>query len=309
VRVIELDKVGLSAARNAGVKAAEGDVVAFIDNDTEAEPHWLDRIWRLLDRLGADATGGPNLPFPDAGFEERVVSGAPGANTPVVNADGSAILLAGCNMAFRRDAVLRAGGFDETFPGAYDDVVFCVRLADAGGKLVYHPTASIWHHRRDSIPGFLRQQYKWGQGTQRFEDAHQGRDRKAGEPAPGRTLGELARLDRGRLRYVFSGPQADQLYLLTSQPLHLGLPLKLLVALAAVWLAGAPVAWRLGRLGGWVAVGALAKLALLAVVTARVPVVSPEPGARGLAQRLATAVLWFAQPLAWRLGDLAARRR
>jgi hypothetical protein len=305
VRVLELDKVGLSAARNAGLHAAEGEFVAYIDGDTEAEPHWLARIWRLMDRLGIEATGGPNLPFPDAGWQERAISGAPGGSTPVVDPDGSAVLLAGCNMAFRRDAALAVGGFDAGFPGAYDDVVFCLRLADQGARLVFAPAATIFHHRRDSITGFVRQQHGWGKGTVKYEAEHAGREHAGGEIVSSGMGRGLRDTFRGP---VFAGPQGHGLWILTNAQQHTGLPLKLLAALTAGAAATAPVALVTGKLKPWAGGAAAALTALAAVTTAKAPVFAPPGRRAGLPLRAATAALWFAQPAARRLGAVRGRR-
>jgi len=195
------------------------------------------------------------------------------------------------------------GAFDGRFPGAYDDVVLCMRMADAGKRLVYHPTASILHHRRDSITGFLRQQNAWGAGVERFEELGPSPD--AGEPEEllaTKRGAALLSLDRGRMQHVFIGPQARQLFIRAESPLHVGLPAKALTAFLAAIAAGALPAWRLGRLRAWLGLGGAGLFALFATVAARVPVSAPRRGPAGLAQRAVTAALWFAQPFARRFG-------
>jgi hypothetical protein len=111
------------------------------------------------------------------------------------------------------------------------------------------------------------------------------------------------------MRHVFSGPQARQLYLITSSPLHAGLPLKLLSAIVALALVTAAPAALAGLLPWWLALHAAALACLVAVVFARTPVFRAPRGPAGVAQRAATAMLWFAQPAARRLGDWRAARR
>jgi len=290
VRVLELEHGGVSGARNAGYRAAQGDVVAYLDGDAEAEPLWLERLWRALDRVGADGVGGPNVPFPTTGWQERVVAGAPGVAIPVCAADASATHLAGCNMAFRRDALERLGGFDERFPGAYDDVEFCLRLIASGRRLVVAPTATVRHHRRDSIAGYLRQQHSYG----RLPIAGNASDLL---PRP------RQRLVTRRPGPVFSGPQGRQRFVVSDQPLHVGLPLKLLLVASAAAASGAVVAHRRERLREWSAVVALGGAAGLSAMAVKVPVFAPSPGPGGIAQRLATAGLWLAQPAARAIGE------
>jgi succinoglycan biosynthesis protein ExoM len=58
---------GISHARNTGVAHASGTYLAFLDDDEEADPHWLARFLATLHRFGADAVVGPVLPrFPDS---------------------------------------------------------------------------------------------------------------------------------------------------------------------------------------------------------------------------------------------------
>ena len=91
-RVLELGQVGRSHAPSAPVRDAFGDYVVFLDSDEEAEPEWLARLWRMHDRLGAIATGGPNRPFPDASWQKRAVGdrGASGASLSRAATDSSA---------------------------------------------------------------------------------------------------------------------------------------------------------------------------------------------------------------------------
>lgn len=63
VRYIHEPRPGISHSRNAGVNAASGELVAFIDDDEEAEPHWLARLVDCQARLGADVVVGPVYPM------------------------------------------------------------------------------------------------------------------------------------------------------------------------------------------------------------------------------------------------------
>ena len=261
-------------------------------------------LWRLVDRLGVEGVGGPNLPFVEAGWQERAISSAPGVAIPVVFDDGTCNHLAGCNMAFRQAAIHRAGGFDPTFVGANDDVDFCFRMLDSGGTLVYQPTATVRHHRRETVLGFLKQQRSYGAAAPIYETTHADR---AIVPRGRRRL--RARLDPRRTRYVFAGPQARQIFTLASQPLHIGLPLKALAFALALAGATLPFALWLRRLRAWAAASTAAVAPILAVTARRVPVFSPRRGLEGPAQRVAAALLWFAQPAARWYGEWSGRRQ
>ena len=159
--LLRLEPGGLSAARNAGAEVAKGSILAFTDDDCEPDEAWLAGIAAAFAR-GWDAAGGPNLPPPPANAPEAVVAAAPGAPTHVMLDDEEAEHLPGCNIAVRRTAYFDVGGFDPIFTTAGDDVDFCWRLREKGYRLGFAPTAFVWHHRRPSLRGYLKQQIGYG---------------------------------------------------------------------------------------------------------------------------------------------------
>jgi len=169
VRLITTKNQGLSAARNVGIRAAAGEIVAFIDDDAYPEIHWL-RFLALAFLEGKYVgVGGPNLPPPDDGWMADAVANAPGGPNPVLLSDTVAEHIPGCNMAFRKDALEAIGGFDSRFRSAGDDVDVCWRLRDRGGLLGYSAAAVVWHHRRRSIRRFWRQQVGYGKAEALLE--------------------------------------------------------------------------------------------------------------------------------------------
>ena len=161
-RVISEGHRGLSGARNLGLHAATGEIVAYIDDDAYPDPHWLSYLatsFRLSDHAGI---GGPNLPPPGDGPIAAAISRAPGNPVHILLSDQEAEHIPGCNMAFRRERLLAIGGFDERFHRAGDDVDICWRLQDRGWTLGFAPAAVVWHHRRGSVRAFWRQQFHYG---------------------------------------------------------------------------------------------------------------------------------------------------
>lgn len=162
VRLISTPNRGLSNARNTGLEAATGEIVAYIDDDAWPDPDWLTYLAATFRTTPHAGVGGPNLPPPGDGAVAACVANSPGGPNHVLLSDREAEHIPGCNMAFRRDALLAIGGFDPRFRVAGDDVDVCWRLQAAGGTLGFHPGAVVWHHRRNSVRAYWRQQRGYG---------------------------------------------------------------------------------------------------------------------------------------------------
>jgi O-antigen biosynthesis protein len=169
VRVISTANDGLSAARNVGLHAAGGEIVAYLDDDAYPDPEWLHFLATAFRSTSHAAVGGPNLPPGSDGDVAACVANAPGGPVHVLLSDSEAEHLPGCNMAFRRADLLAIGGFDEQFTVAGDDVDICWRLTDADKTLGFHPGAVVWHHRRTTVLAYLRQQRGYGRAEALLE--------------------------------------------------------------------------------------------------------------------------------------------
>jgi glycosyltransferase involved in cell wall biosynthesis len=169
VRLINIENGGLSNARNLGMHAAEGEIVAYIDDDAYPDPHWLSYLAVAFLTTEHVGIGGPNLAPPGDGVIADCVANSPGGPSHVLFSDTEAEHLPGCNMAFRRAAILAADGFDTRFRIAGDDVDLCWRLLEQGGTLGFHAGAVVWHHRRDTVAAYLRQQRNYGRAEAMLE--------------------------------------------------------------------------------------------------------------------------------------------
>jgi hypothetical protein len=87
----------------------------------------------------------------------------------VLLSDREAEHIPGCNMAFRKSSLEAVGGFDAQFRSAGDDVDVCWRLMAAGWKLGYSPAAVVWHHRRNSVRAYWKQQKGYGKAEAQLE--------------------------------------------------------------------------------------------------------------------------------------------
>jgi len=198
VRLVRLAACGLSAARNAGAAAARAPYLAFTDDDCEPDADWLVEIGRGF-AAGWDAMGGPNLAPPAENWQAAVVAAAPGAASHVMIDDLEAEHVPGCNLAVTAEAFHAIGGFDRRFRTAGDDVDFCWRLRDAGRRIGFTPNGWVWHHRRPTVCGYLRQQRGYGRAEAMLMKKHPQRFSPGGDArwsgviytgAPVRALGE-----------------------------------------------------------------------------------------------------------------------
>lgn len=153
---------GLSGARNSGIAAAHGDVIAFMDEDAVASPEWIELLNEGFSSPDVMGVGGAILPWWMADqpgwFPEEfnwvvgcTYRGMPESTSPVRN-------LIGCNMAFRSEIFQRAGGFRSeigrigTYPAGCEETELCIRARQihSDGKFLYEPRAIVRHRVPES---------------------------------------------------------------------------------------------------------------------------------------------------------------
>ena len=150
-----------SAANNAGVRAATGDLLLFLNNDTEAlNPDWLEEMVRWAERREIGAVGAKLL-YPDNTIQHAgIVIGLRGLahhvyrQTRDTHADlfGSVdwyrnyLAVTGACLMMRRKVFDQVGGFDEAYQIAFGDIELCLRIHGHGYRIVYTPFATLRHH-------------------------------------------------------------------------------------------------------------------------------------------------------------------
>ena len=315
-RLIQTDNRGLSSARNTGWQTATGEIVAYIDDDAWPDPDWLTFLAASFASGEYAAVGGPNIAPPGDGPVAACVANSPGGPIHVLLSDTEAEHLPGCNMAFRRDALEAVGGFDPQFRAAGDDVDLCWRLRERGLRLGFSPAAMVWHHRRNSVRAYWRQQRGYGRAEAQLERKWPERYNEAGHLRwAGRLYGAgLTRPPAPRRWHVYHGVWGtgafQRLYApgpgrwgsatLMPEWLLVVAALAALTALGALWtplLLAAPLAAA--------ALGATVLQAGLSAAEARYSSPATTP-ARRFARWTLTSALHVLQPLArlrGRLGD------
>jgi len=294
VRVLALQHGGLSRARNAGLTAATGDIVAYLDADAECHPEWPFHLALSLEDPRVAATGGPNPPPLDAPFVERVVAAAPGGPVHVLVGDDRAEHVPGCNMAFRREVLEEIGGFDPIFTSAGDDVDVCWKLLDHG----HAAAAQVYHHRPETIGRYLRQQRSYGRSERMLQGRHRHRFNRLGQARWAGSIYGGPRVLPGLFRpLVYHGPmgfapfqsvharRGEHLLGTFASLLPLAVPLALLGAFAPLSL------W-------WLAAPTFAVVAMAGYGAAIAAAVRPALGEeRPRTFRLLVAALHLAQPI------------
>ena len=149
---------GLSGARNTGVAASSGEIVAFLDDDAAAAADWLSRMLAAFTDPSVVAVGGSAHPlWPDGSAPATLpaellwVVGCTYRGQPTEIAEVRNVI--GCSMAFRRDPLLAIGGFNldtgrvGTIPLGAEETEVCIRLrqADPSLRIIFDPNSRVSH--------------------------------------------------------------------------------------------------------------------------------------------------------------------
>ncbi|MEO8690268.1 MAG: glycosyltransferase [Solirubrobacteraceae bacterium] len=174
VRLLRRERGGPGAARNDGAQAAEGELLAFTDDDCLPEPGWL----RALCAVSAESPSGTMI----GGRTVNALAANRFAETSQhiqdlvyahYNRDAErARFFATNNLAVPRDAFLALGGFDvAAFPFASEDRDLCDRWR-ASGRDLRSASDAVVHHAHDlDLRGFVRQHVAYGRGAARYHRA------------------------------------------------------------------------------------------------------------------------------------------
>ncbi len=212
-RLISHENRGLSVARNEGIEAATGEIVAFTDSDCAVDPDWLTFLVQRLVSESFAAVGGPNLPPPEDDWVPECVARSPGGPTHILLSDWEAEHIPGCNMAFWRRHLLEVGLFDPIFRAAGDDVDLCWRLQNAGHKIGFAAAALVWHRRRNTVRAYLNQQKGYGRAEALLYFKHPYRFNRLGHSRwLGRIYSDLGSGILGRRPVIYSGPFGSGLF-------------------------------------------------------------------------------------------------
>jgi len=183
VKVISSDHQGLNLARDLGIQKSLGEIICFIDGDCRARPDWISRIISEFNKSPSIGCVGGRVIVDSSTFlgsysNETLVSVYPNYTKPGSIEPNSKQLLdqpfteprfpVGCNMAFKRKALLELRGFDEKWKCGWDEFEIMYRLLNRGYSISVNPEIAVYHSPRSSIFEALCQAYRYGTGAGHF---------------------------------------------------------------------------------------------------------------------------------------------
>jgi glycosyltransferase involved in cell wall biosynthesis len=161
-RVLRQSHQGPAVARNLGLRQAQGDIVLFTDADCEPVPEWVEQMVAPFSDARVVGTKGAYWTR-QRGLIARLVQleydyrYARMIGLPRID------FIDSYAAAYRRELLLRYGGFDAAFPvPSAEDIDLCFRLVRAGCWLVFVPDARVWHQHPTALEGYLRRKARYG---------------------------------------------------------------------------------------------------------------------------------------------------
>ncbi len=163
-----------SRQRNRAAEVARGEILYFLDDDSQVTPHFLQTAVRHYADPAVAAVGGPSLtPATDTPLQQAIglALSSPFGGGAVRNryrqsgsvretGDNELIL---CNLSFRREVFLELGGFDERlYPN--EENALMDRLRKSGWRMVHDPALAVRRSQRPTWRAFVRQLFTYGRG-------------------------------------------------------------------------------------------------------------------------------------------------
>lgn len=153
------ENLGFAAACNQGARAATGDIVLFLNNDTQVKPGWT-KFTRHLHEPDVGIAG-CTLTYDtddiqhagiDVDFSQPWGLEAANLRAEWTDQPEEVDAVTGACLAIRKSFFEALGGFDEGFWNGYEDVDLCLSCLAAGKRVIYDPCSKIVHYESQSGP-------------------------------------------------------------------------------------------------------------------------------------------------------------
>ncbi len=170
VKLIDEEGRGLNAARNTGIKWSNGEIVAYTDGDCIVPPNWVKSIAKnfkspLVGFVGGNVEGYDKRDFLSVYMDETFFSVKPSFKwRKVFSSLNLRQFPAGCNMAFRRNALAKIDYFDERIEYGFDDLLPVEEVGAVGFRIVLDPEVYVYHQHRRRLDDMLYQHFNYGRG-------------------------------------------------------------------------------------------------------------------------------------------------
>lgn len=150
------ENLGFAKACNQGAEKAAGDILIFLNNDTEVQKGWLEPLLKTLEDEKV-AIAGSKLLFPDGLIQHagvvisddhipRHIYYRESADRPYVNKEREFKVVTAACMAIKKEVFEEVGGFDEIYKNGMEDVDLCLKVFHKGYKIMYCPDSVVTHH-------------------------------------------------------------------------------------------------------------------------------------------------------------------
>ncbi|NWF87001.1 glycosyltransferase [Candidatus Bathyarchaeota archaeon] len=170
VKLFTEEQPGLNGARNTGLRHSNGEIIAFTDFDCVIPKNWVKKIVENFQNANVGCVGGNVLGY----YEDFLSRYADESFMPAMRIFKKREELdfvkpplgypAGCNMAFKREAIEKAGTFNEGMKYGFDEDELVERICRAGYKMALDPEVLVMHKHRATMQSLLKQNFSYGRG-------------------------------------------------------------------------------------------------------------------------------------------------
>jgi len=176
VKVIENKRQHAAGGRNAGIKRAKGEIIAFTDGDCIVSEDWIANIRKAFEDNDVDGVGGKVLNAPPENRYEQYWGNLAwnlimhfGDEPYVVDKCTLNDAFVTANCAYKKELLVKIKGFSNWFANNAEDIDLCWRALGVGAKLMYIPDIVIYAHNVTTIKGIAKKSFRNGYSSSKLQ--------------------------------------------------------------------------------------------------------------------------------------------